>query len=216
MQGDDWGEGPAKRATAGWLSSLAVYREPRLIAVLLMGFSSGLPLALTAATLSFWLAEIGVSLTTIGFFSLVGISYNLKFLWSPLVDRVRVDPDERRMLPCAPLVQRSKDEGGNVEAVARAAVRDLLHPHDAFAGHLPAAIGLGLLAQHPREVGTAAVERLRRRGWPRLHSCLRLGLLGGGRLCADGRAAKKRDERENRREFYDPPDGGACEHRRSD
>ena len=90
MQGEDWGEGPAKRATAGWLSSLAVYREPRLIAVLLMGFSSGLPLALTAATLSFWLAEIGVSLTTIGFFSLVGISYNLKFLWSPLVDRLPI------------------------------------------------------------------------------------------------------------------------------
>jgi PAT family beta-lactamase induction signal transducer AmpG len=67
---------------------LAVYREPRLVAVLLMGFSSGLPLALTAATLSFWLAEIGVSLTTIGFFSLVGISYNFKFLWSPLIDRM--------------------------------------------------------------------------------------------------------------------------------
>src|SRR3954469_21219229 len=74
----------------GWFSSLAVYREPRLIAVLLMGFSSGLPLALTAATLSFWLAEIGVSLTTIGFFSLVGISYNLKFLWSPLIDRLPI------------------------------------------------------------------------------------------------------------------------------
>src|SRR5215475_3269158 len=55
-----------------------------------MGFSSGLPLALTAATLSFWLAEIGVSLTTIGFFSLVGISYNLKFLWSPLIDRLPI------------------------------------------------------------------------------------------------------------------------------
>src|SRR5437763_7564441 len=55
-----------------------------------MGFSSGLPLALTASTLSFWLAEIGVSLTTIGFFSLVGISYNLKFLWSPLIDRLPI------------------------------------------------------------------------------------------------------------------------------
>jgi PAT family beta-lactamase induction signal transducer AmpG len=75
---------------AGWASALAVYREPRLIAVLLMGFSSGLPLALTGATLSFWLAEIGVSLTTIGFFSLVGISYNFKFLWSPLIDRLPI------------------------------------------------------------------------------------------------------------------------------
>src|SRR6202049_4023737 len=73
-----------------WFASLAVYREPRLIAILLMGFSSGLPLALTFGTLSYWLAEIGVSLTTIGFFSLVGISYNLKFLWSPLIDRLPI------------------------------------------------------------------------------------------------------------------------------
>jgi PAT family beta-lactamase induction signal transducer AmpG len=79
-----------QKTRAGWFSSLAVYREPRLIAVLLMGFSSGLPLALTAATLSFWLAEIGASLTTIGFFSLVGISYNFKFLWSPLIDRLPI------------------------------------------------------------------------------------------------------------------------------
>src|SRR5213080_5456114 len=73
-----------------WSDALAVYRQPRLIAILLMGFSSGLPLALTASTLSFWLAEIGVSLTTIGFFSLVGISYSLKFLWSPLIDRLPI------------------------------------------------------------------------------------------------------------------------------
>jgi PAT family beta-lactamase induction signal transducer AmpG len=55
-----------------------------------MGFASGLPLALTGATLYFWLAELGVSLTTIGFFSLVGISYNFKFLWSPLIDRLPI------------------------------------------------------------------------------------------------------------------------------
>src|SRR6266581_2637736 len=79
-----------RRYGGGWLASLAVYRQPRLVAILLMGFSSGLPLALTASTLSFWLAEIGVALTTIGFFSLVGISYNLKFLWSPLIDRLPI------------------------------------------------------------------------------------------------------------------------------
>ena len=84
------GGAPRQRFGTGWLASLAVYRQPRLIAILLMGFSSGLPLALTASTLSFWLAEIGVSLTTIGFFSLVGISYNLKFLWSPLIDRLPI------------------------------------------------------------------------------------------------------------------------------
>src|SRR5438094_712284 len=84
------GGAPGRRYGGDWLASLAVYRQPRLIAILLMGFSSGLPLALTASTLSFWLAEIGVSLTTIGFFSLVGISYNLKFLWSPLIDRLPI------------------------------------------------------------------------------------------------------------------------------
>ncbi|HUC09918.1 MAG TPA: MFS transporter [Stellaceae bacterium] len=57
------------------------------MAVLLMGFSSGLPLALTFATLSFRLAEIGVSRTAIGLFALVGIPYSIKFLWSPLIDR---------------------------------------------------------------------------------------------------------------------------------
>ena len=56
---------------SGWFASLAVYREPRLIAILLMGFSSGLPLALTGATLSLRLADIGVSLTAIGLFTLV-------------------------------------------------------------------------------------------------------------------------------------------------
>ncbi len=71
-----------------WLKSLSVYREPRLLAVLFMGFSSGLPLALTFGTLSFWLAEIGVSRTDIGLFALIGISYSFKFLWSPIIDRL--------------------------------------------------------------------------------------------------------------------------------
>src|SRR5690348_2189192 len=73
-----------------WGAALAVYRQPRLIAILLMGFSSGLPLALTFGTLSYWLAEIGVSLTAIGLFGLVRTSYSLKFLWSPLIDRMPI------------------------------------------------------------------------------------------------------------------------------
>jgi PAT family beta-lactamase induction signal transducer AmpG len=77
-------------ADKGWGASLAVYRQPRLIAILLMGFSSGLPLALTFGTLSYWLAEIGVSLTAIGLFGLVRTSYSLKFLWSPLIDRLPI------------------------------------------------------------------------------------------------------------------------------
>jgi PAT family beta-lactamase induction signal transducer AmpG len=67
---------------------LSVYREPRLVAILLMGFSSGLPLALTGATLSLRLADIGVSLTAIGLFTLVRFSYSFKFLWAPVIDRL--------------------------------------------------------------------------------------------------------------------------------
>src|SRR6476646_2079461 len=73
-----------------WVAALSVYREPRLVAILLMGFSSGLPLALTFGTLSYWLAEVGVSLTAIGLFGLVRTSYSLKFLWSPLIDRMPI------------------------------------------------------------------------------------------------------------------------------
>jgi PAT family beta-lactamase induction signal transducer AmpG len=73
---------------ARWLAALAVYREPRLLAILLMGFSSGLPLALTGATLSLRLADIGVSLTAIGLFTLVRSPYTFKFLWAPLIDRL--------------------------------------------------------------------------------------------------------------------------------
>src|SRR5437868_1518151 len=87
--------GPARRwhrrlTPTGWLAALAVYRQPRLVAILLMGFSSGLPLALTGATLSLWLADVGVSLTAIGVFTLVRFSYSFKFLWSPLIDRLPI------------------------------------------------------------------------------------------------------------------------------
>ena len=93
-RGEGWGEELPRRdhrkRGQGWLASLAVYRRPRLIAVLLMGFSSGLPLALTFATLSFRLAELGISRTAIGLFALVGVPYSVKFLWSPLIDRLPI------------------------------------------------------------------------------------------------------------------------------
>lgn len=56
--------------------------------VLLLGFSSGLPLLLTFSTLSAWLKSEGISRTAIGVFALVGTPYALKFLWSPLIDRL--------------------------------------------------------------------------------------------------------------------------------
>jgi MFS transporter, PAT family, beta-lactamase induction signal transducer AmpG len=70
-----------------WLAALEVYRDRRMLAILAMGFGSGLPLALTGYTLSVWLADVSVSLKTIGFFSLVGIAYTFKFVWSPLLDQ---------------------------------------------------------------------------------------------------------------------------------
>ncbi len=88
--GRAWHQRLIGRRWRGWLDALAVYREPRLVAVLLMGFSSGLPLVLTFGTLSFRLAEDGVSRTEIGLFALVGVSYSLKFLWSPLIDRLPI------------------------------------------------------------------------------------------------------------------------------
>ncbi|MGE0725964.1 MAG: AmpG family muropeptide MFS transporter [Alphaproteobacteria bacterium] len=69
-----------------------VWRNPRLATVLGLGFASGLPLPLTFGTLSFWLAESGVSRTAIGLFALVGTAYSLKFLWAPLVDRLPLPP----------------------------------------------------------------------------------------------------------------------------
>ena len=66
---------------------LEILRSPRIAAVLLLGFSSGLPLALTGSTLQAWLTVSGVDIMTIAWFSWIGIPYLLKFLWSPLMDR---------------------------------------------------------------------------------------------------------------------------------
>ena len=68
--------------------TILTYFEPRLIAVLFMGFSSGLPLALSGDTLKNWMTRAGVDLGTIGFFALVGVAYSLKFVWAPFMDRL--------------------------------------------------------------------------------------------------------------------------------
>ncbi|MBX3709212.1 MAG: MFS transporter [Gammaproteobacteria bacterium] len=58
----------------------------RLLAILVLGFSSGLPIALTGATLQAWFTQADVALRTIGTLSLLGVPYTLKFLWAPLMD----------------------------------------------------------------------------------------------------------------------------------
>lgn len=67
-----------------------VYLNPRVLSLLVLGFASGLPLALTSGTLQAWATVAGVSLTQIGFLTLVGSAYTLKFLWAPLIDRYAV------------------------------------------------------------------------------------------------------------------------------
>lgn len=57
------------------------------LAILILGFASGLPLALTGQSLQAWLTTDGVDISTIGFFTLVGLPYTFKFLWAPLMDR---------------------------------------------------------------------------------------------------------------------------------
>ena len=81
-------ETAAPRTT--WRESLAVYMQPRVLIVMLLGFSSGLPLALSGSTLLIWMREDGVDLRTIGFFAAVGTPYTLKFLWAPLVDALHI------------------------------------------------------------------------------------------------------------------------------
>jgi PAT family beta-lactamase induction signal transducer AmpG len=68
-------------------SFLQVFQSRKMAALLLLGFSSGLPLFLTSKTLQAWMTVEGVNLRSIGLFSLVGLPYSLKFIWSPLLDR---------------------------------------------------------------------------------------------------------------------------------
>ena len=65
-----------------------VFRTRKMAAILMLGFGSGFPLYLTSRTLQAWMTVAGVNLTAIGFFSLVSLPYSLKFLWSPVVDRL--------------------------------------------------------------------------------------------------------------------------------
>jgi MFS transporter, PAT family, beta-lactamase induction signal transducer AmpG len=67
---------------------IADYMRPKTLAMLLLGFSSGLPFLLVGNTFGYWLRDEHTSLTAIGFLSWVGIAYSLKFLWAPVIDRV--------------------------------------------------------------------------------------------------------------------------------
>lgn len=76
--------------TQAWRDTFKIYAHPRVIGMLFLGFSAGLPLLLVLGTLSFWLSEAGIARATIGHLSWVGLAYGFKFLWSPLVDRLNL------------------------------------------------------------------------------------------------------------------------------
>src|SRR5207253_10956613 len=61
--------------------------QPKVAAMLMLGFSSGLPFFLTGNTLGYWMRDEGTALTAIGFLSWVGLAYSIKFLWAPIIDR---------------------------------------------------------------------------------------------------------------------------------
>ena len=71
-----------------WRQAFAVYKHPRVIAMIFLGFAAGLPFLLVFSTLSAWLRDEGVSRTVIGFFSWVGVTYSIKVFWAPVVDRL--------------------------------------------------------------------------------------------------------------------------------
>jgi PAT family beta-lactamase induction signal transducer AmpG len=77
-----------KPAACSWLHALRIYTHPRVLGMLLLGFSAGLPMLLVLGTLSFWLREAGIDRTTIGHLSWVGLAYGFKWVWAPLVDRM--------------------------------------------------------------------------------------------------------------------------------
>src|ERR1700744_3162811 len=69
--------------------SLAAYLKPKILVMLALGFSSGLPFLLVGNTFGYWLRDEGTTLTAIGFLSWVSVTYSMKFLWAPFVDRLR-------------------------------------------------------------------------------------------------------------------------------
>jgi MFS transporter, PAT family, beta-lactamase induction signal transducer AmpG len=73
-----------------WRDGLMVYLQPRVLIVMLLGFSAGLPFSLAGQTLQAWMTESGVNIKTIGLFAAIGVPYLAKFAWSPIVDALDV------------------------------------------------------------------------------------------------------------------------------
>src|SRR3954471_10204713 len=75
---------------ASFADALAVYLKRRVLIVLFLGFSAGLPLALSGSTLRLWMRQSGIDLETIGLFALAGTPSTIRFLGAPVVDAIRL------------------------------------------------------------------------------------------------------------------------------
>jgi MFS transporter, PAT family, beta-lactamase induction signal transducer AmpG len=76
--------------TPTWGEAFALYTRPRVLTILFLGFSAGLPLSLTGFTLRQWFSESELQLSAIGFTAWIGLAYAFKFAWSPLIDRLSI------------------------------------------------------------------------------------------------------------------------------
>src|ERR1700758_2806728 len=81
---------PEKPARPSWGDVLLVYTQRRVLVVLLLGFSAGLPFSLAGQTLQAWMTESGVDIKTIGLFAFVGAPYWAKTFWAPAIDALDV------------------------------------------------------------------------------------------------------------------------------
>lgn len=84
-------------ASSTWADTVTSYFKPKILAMLALGFASGLPFMMYFSKLSRWLTDAGVEKSTIGFFYWIGLAYALKFLWAPVVDRTRIPYITRKL-----------------------------------------------------------------------------------------------------------------------
>ena len=73
-----------------WADAWRIYSRPTVLGMVFFGFSAGLPYLLVFSTLTAWLTEEGVSRSAIGLFAWVGMTYSVKVIWAPIVDRVSI------------------------------------------------------------------------------------------------------------------------------
>lgn len=88
---------PPVSAVRSWREALLVYTRSRVVSMIFLGFSAGLPFLLVFSTLSAWLRDEGVSRTLIGFFSWVGVTYSIKVFWAPVIDHLPLPWLTRRL-----------------------------------------------------------------------------------------------------------------------